>query len=256
MNFNHMILDIRRQLAVIILNRPEVLNALNHDLVTEIQAAVESIRKQPEIRALVITGSEKNFAAGADISNMVDFTPDEARAFSFKDCFNQVALLEIPTIAAIDGFALGGGLELALACDIRLCSPQAKLGFPEIKLGIFPGAGGTQRLPRAIGISRAKEMIYTGDIMDASTAVQIGLCSRIVENELLEEAVKLADRLSKGPTVALKLSKRAIDTGMDMDILQGIELEAEEWAKLFVTQDQKEGMKAFLAKRRANFIGK
>ncbi len=255
MNYKHIILDIRPQMAIITLNRPEVFNALNGDLVLELRQAAEYIQGQPEIRALVITGSNKNFAAGADISDMVDMAPEEAQAFSFSACFNQLALLDIPTIAAIDGFALGGGLELALTCDIRLCSSRAKFGLPEIKLGIFPGAGGTQRLPRLIGISRAKELIYTGDIIDASTAVQIGLCSRMAD-DVLKEAVQLAERLSQGPAVALKLSKKAIDMGMDMDILQGTDLEAREWAKLFATEDQKEGMKAFLAKRKANFKGK
>jgi enoyl-CoA hydratase len=241
--------------ARIVLDRPDVLNALNRDMVTEIRDAAGRIAGSGDARALVIAGAGGNFAAGADIAPMADFTPAEARAFCFNDAFSAVEDLPVPVIAAITGYCLGGGLELALACDLRVCAPGATLGSPEIRLGIFPGAGGTQRLPRLVGAGRAKEMIYFGKSIDAQTALAWGLCDRVAEDPHAE-AFTMAQRLAAGPTAALRLAKKAINDGAGRDIAAGLAREEEAWAELFLTADQKEGMRAFLDKRKPVFKGK
>jgi enoyl-CoA hydratase len=256
MEYKFIILNKNSGIAHIVLNRPEVLNALCRDMITELQHAVTTIREAEEVRVLVISGSGKNFAAGADIGPMADQTPDQARKFSFNKTFNDLEDLPIPVIAAISGYALGGGLELALACDIRICSEDAKLGLPEIKIGIFPGAGGTQRLPRLIGSGRAKEMIFTGNSVDAVTALSYGLCNKVIHGDPVNEAMDLAKVLCQRPTVAIAHSKNAINFGIGRDISSGTSYEAELWADLFSTSDQREGMKAFLEKRKPIFTGK
>lgn len=257
MGFENIILEIKEHIAVITLNRPKVMNALNEDLVAELDKAVDKIAGNDEVRAVIITGGEKNFAAGADISKMVEGNPQWAKSFSFKDTFNKIENLQKPTIAAVSGYALGGGLELALVCDLRIVTEGAKLGLPEINLGIFPGAGGTQRLPRLIGSTRAKEMIYLGSIIDAQTALSYGLVNQVVKEEnLLEEAMKIARKLAAKPPVALRTAKQVIQDGLSMDLRSGIEYEAVVWASLFATEDQKEGMRAFQEKRKPNFKGK
>jgi enoyl-CoA hydratase len=256
LNFNHILITVEKTIAHIVLNRPKVLNALNRELVSELHDAVRNIRENSAIRVLVISGSEKNFAAGADIAPMAELAPLEAREFCFNDAFNALEDLPIPVIAAISGYALGGGLELALACDFRICSEDAKLGSPEIKLGIFPGAGGTQRLPKLIGISRAKEMIFLGRNIDARTALDYGLCDKVVQGDPVEEAYALASQLAERPPVALQNAKRVINYGIGRELRTGIEFEEEIWADLFMTEDQKEGMKAFLEKRKPNFKGR
>ena len=239
--------------ARITLDRPDVMNALNRDMVDEVKDAAG--RVTAEARALVIAGARGNFAAGADIAPMADFTPGKARAFCFNDAFNAVEDLPVPVIAAIDGYCLGGGLELAMACDLRVCAPGATLGSPEIRLGIFPGAGGTQRLPRLVGTGRAKEMIFFGKTIDAHAALAWGLCDRIAEDPLAE-ALALAARLASGPTAALRLAKKAINFGLGRDIASGLACEEDAWTELFRTEDQKEGMRAFLEKRKPAFKGK
>lgn len=256
MNYNHVLLTVEKAIAHIVLNRPEVLNALNREMVSELYEAVRQIRENSAIRVLVISGSEKNFAAGADIAPMAELAPAQAREFCFNDAFNALDDLPIPVIAAVSGYALGGGLELALACDFRICSEDAKLGSPEIKLGIFPGAGGTQRLPKLIGISRAKEMIFLGRNIDARTALDYGLCDKVVQGDPLSEAFALASQLADRPAIALQHAKRVMNYGIGRDLMSGIEFEEEMWADLFTTKDQKEGMKAFLEKRKPNFAGK
>ena len=256
MNYNHILLTVEKAVAHIVLNRPKVLNALNREMVSELHDAVRQIRKDGTIRVLVISGSEKNFAAGADIAPMAELAPAQAKEFCFNDAFNALEDLPIPVIAAISGYALGGGLELALACDFRICSEDAKLGSPEIKLGIFPGAGGTQRLPKLIGISRAKEMIFLGRNIDATTALDYGLCDKVVQGDPLPEALALATQLADRPAVALQHAKRVMNYGIGRDLASGIEFEEKMWSDLFNTEDQKEGMKAFLEKRKPNFTGK
>jgi enoyl-CoA hydratase len=256
MNYKHILLTVEKAVAHIILNRPMVLNALNREMVDEIRDAARDIAGNEAIRALVISGSENNFAAGADIGPMVNLTPAEVPGFAYNDAFNALEDLPVPVIAAITGFALGGGLELALACDFRICSEDAKLGSPEIKLGIFPGAGGTQRLPKLIGASRAKEMIFLGKSIDAETALRFGLCDRVVTGDPVAEALAMAVQLAKQAPVALRIAKRVINYGIGRDIKTGVASEEEGFAELFTTADQKEGMKAFLEKRKPEFTGK
>jgi len=253
---NYEFIDVKTQngIAVIFLNRPKAMNALNKDMVLELDDAFEKMAGDSQVKAVVITG-EKNFAAGADISNMLTLSPEEAKEFSFRHTFNKIEDFPKPVIAAISGFALGGGLELALVCDMRIAAPNANLGLPEINLGIFPGAGGTQRLPRLIGTSRAKEMIYTGDIININKATEYGLVDMVAENPL-EEALKMAGKLAVKAPIALKLAKQCINLAIDTDQNKGIEFEAVAWSSTFATEDQREGMKAFKEKRKAVFIDK
>ncbi|MCP4131483.1 MAG: hypothetical protein GY754_10940 [bacterium] len=255
MDYKHIKVSIENGIAHILLNRPDVLNALNRDLVTELGYACDHVSEQKAL-VVIISGKGGNFAAGADVAEMVEQNPLQARSFSFNPVFNKLEELRIPVIAAISGYALGGGLELALACDFRICSKDAKLGLPEIKLGIFPGAGGTQRLPRLIGTSRAKEIIFLGQPVDAEAALGFGLCSKVAEGDPVEAAMELAETLKKRPGIALAYAKQAIHLGGGTSLKEGIEFEAALWADLFSTDDQKEGMKAFLEKRKPVFNGK
>ncbi len=239
----------------ILLNRQEVMNALNRDMVDEIHHAINGIGNDTGVRAVIISGKGGNFAAGADISPMATQTPLQARKFIFNNAYNAIDDLPVPVIAAVSGYALGGGCELALACDIRICAKDAKLGFPEIKLGIFPGAGGTQRLPNLIGEGRAKEMIFLGNLIDAETALSYGLCNRIAESDPVNAAMKIAATLSERPPVALAAAKRVINYGIGRELKEGLLFEEEVWSSLFATEDQKEGMKAFLEKRKPHFKG-
>jgi enoyl-CoA hydratase len=254
MDYKNIIVSIEDGVSVIRLNRPESLNALNAALVAELDEVFTGLADDRDVRAVVITG-EKNFAAGADITNMVEFTPDEARDFAFSPTFNKIAACPKPVIAAIEGFALGGGMELELTCDLRVAAPGAKMGFPEINLGIFPGAGGTQRLPRLIGVPKAKKMIYTGAAMKGEVALACGLVD-IVADDPLEEALKLAKELAAKAPVALKLAKECLNRSEFAEMDAGLDFEADTWASLFDTSDQKEGMRAFLEKRKAEFTGK
>jgi len=246
--------SIENGVARLSINRPKVLNALNRQVVDEIDEFVSGL--EGKARVLLIC-SEKNFAAGADIKDMVQCDSEGARQFLFSPTYDKISNLKIPTIAAIDGYALGGGLELALCCDIRIASEQAKMGFPEINLGIMPGAGGTIRAPRAIGYSMALELILTGTVIRAERAVQIGLVNRIVPKESLEEeAVRLAKTLAGKAPVALHTALETVRDGLRMSEAEGIALEAERWSGLFETEDQKEGMNAFLKNRPPVFRGK
>jgi len=253
--FENIILGHADSVTTIALNRPKVFNALNTDMILELSVALDYVRDDRDTRVLIITGGGKVFAAGADIAKMVDITPEEAKQFSFSPTFQKIEDLEIPVIAAVAGYALGGGLELALACDLMICDRTAKFGVPEVNVGIFPGAGGTQRLPRLIGSARAKEMIFTGEIIDANTAFRYGLCNKIVEGDLLADVSLFAKKLAAGPQIAIRSAKQVINSGLDMDIKAGIAFETIAWANLFSTYDQKEGMKAFLGKRKPMFHG-
>lgn len=240
--------------AIVNLNRPKSLNALNSEMIVELDGVFAALAVDQETRAIVVTG-EKNFAAGADITNMVELTPEEARVFSFAAVFNRIAACPKPVVAAVEGFALGGGMELALCCDIRVAAPGAKMGFPEINLGIMPGAGGTQRLPRLIGPSKAKKLIFTGAIVKGEEALSMGLVDVLADNPL-EESLKLAGELAGKAPVALKAAKECIAAADDTDIRTGVAYELSEWAGLFATSDQREGMRAFIEKRKASFTGK
>ncbi|HSA13567.1 MAG TPA: enoyl-CoA hydratase/isomerase family protein [Spirochaetota bacterium] len=243
-------------IAQIVLNRPASLNALNRDMWHDMLDAVKRTAADDSVRAVVISGAEGNFAAGGDIADMVDLTPLEAARFVFHPVFNAIEDLPVPVIAAVSGYALGGGMELALACDFRIFSETASAGFPEINLGIFPGAGGTQRLPLLIGLSRAKELIFTGQRIDARKALEWGLCDRLVAGDPLPAALEMAANFAKKSPVALKAAKRVMNFGAIRGMRASIPFEEEAWAGIFSSEDQKEGMRAFLEKRKPAFKGK
>jgi enoyl-CoA hydratase len=236
------------------------LNALNQHVFKELIAVFDEIQKKVVPKVVILTGAgDKAFVAGTDIIEMENLSSLEAREFASlaRKAIDRVENLDRPVIAAINGFALGGGCELAMACDIRIASEKAKLGQPEINLGIIPGSGGTQRLPRLIGVSKAKRLIFTGELVDAKTALDMGLVDMVVpHDQLIDEAKKLAFTIAGKSKVALTLAKVAIDRGLNMDLQTALNYEIECFAQCFATKDQKEGMKAFLEKRRANFINK
>jgi len=246
--------------GILKVNRPKSLNALNPATVREIAACVEEIRQDSSIRCLIVTGEgDRAFVAGADISAMVSMSAIEGKAFSALglNTARQLEELPIPVIAAVNGFALGGGTELALACDLIIAADKARFGQPEINLGVIPGFGGTQRLARRIGLPRARELIFSGDMIDAQTALQYGLANKVVPlAELMTEAKALAHKLAAKPPVAIQQAKAAINAGIDMDLDNGCRYENEAFALTFATEDKKEGMTAFLEKRDAKFSGK
>ncbi|RLA84169.1 MAG: hypothetical protein DRG31_05290 [Deltaproteobacteria bacterium] len=246
-------------IAILKINRPKVLNALNRATLLELQGALRELAEDPQLRVLIITGEgEKAFIAGADISEMANMDAKEALEFSRlgHETLRMIEEFPWPVIAAVNGYALGGGLELALACDIILASENARLGLPEVTLGISPGFGGTQRLPRLIGKARAKELIFTGEMVDAKRAYELGIVNRVCEpGKLLEEAKALARRIAQNGPIAVKASKELVNEGLEGGLRQGEAMEIEAWANLFSTQDQKEGMKAFLEKRKPEFRG-
>jgi enoyl-CoA hydratase len=246
--------------GILTVNRPRSLNALNPATVREIGACVEAARQDSATRCLIITGAgDRAFVAGADISAMVTMSAIEGKAFSTHglNVMRSLENLSIPVIAAVNGFALGGGTELALACDLIIAADKAKFGQPEINLGIIPGFGGTQRLARRIGLPRARELIYSGDMLDAETAYRYGLVNKVVPlADLMTEAKALAQKLATKPPIAIQQAKEAINAGIDMDLDNGCRFENEAFALTFSTDDKKEGMTAFLEKRPARFTGK
>jgi enoyl-CoA hydratase/carnithine racemase len=244
-------------IALLKIDRPEALNALSREIIDEIDAFIESITENKSVKVLLIY-SENNFAAGADIKNMIECNEEEAKAFAFSPTYDKIEYLAIPTIAAIEGYALGGGLELALTCDLRIAASNAKMGFPEINLGIMPGAGGTIRAPKLIGAARAKEMIFTGDVIDAEKALAIGLVNQIVaKDEVFPVAIKLAEKLARKAPIAMSVAKETITAGLEeTSVPVAVAIELENWAGLFNTLDQKEGMKAFIEKRKPLYQGK
>jgi enoyl-CoA hydratase/carnithine racemase len=249
--------DVTEGVATILLQRPPM-NALCLQMQREIKDAAEEIAARSDVGAVVLYGGPKVFAAGADIKEMSGMTyQDMLRAsVGLQDAFTAVARIPQPTIAAVTGYALGGGCELALCCDMRIAADDAKLGQPEILLGIIPGAGGTQRLPRLVGVSRAKELVLTGRHVDAAEALSMGLVNRVVPaDEVYSTALELAQRLAKGPALALRAAKEAIDRGLDTDLDTGLDIERVRFASLFATDDQKIGMAAFVEKRPADFTG-
>ena len=236
------------RVAIIHLARPKM-NVLSRAMQEEIRQAAVEISKSPEVRAVVIYGGERTFAAGADVKEMVDWDSVVATRETpgLQESFNTVAQIPVPTIAAITGYALGGGLELALSCDLRIAATDATLGQPEILLGIIPGAGGTQRLSRLIGNSRAKDLIFTGRFVLADEAMSLGLVNEIVEpSSVLTRALELANILAAGPGQALKAAKVAIDEGSEKSLQDGLLVEQKLFAALFDTQDQVIGMQSFI----------
>lgn len=259
MEYRYLKLERDGKVALLYINRPQQLNALNRELLQELERALEEVEADGEIGALVITGQGRAFVAGADIREMKDFGPQEAEAFS-RLGHRVMARLESmskPVVAAVNGFALGGGLELAMSCDFIYAAEGAQLGQPEINLGIIPGFGGTQRLSRRIGRARAKELILTGRTVSAQEALSWGLVNRVVPaDRLLEEAKAVARQMADKGAVALRLAKRAVDEGVEMDLRRGCTLEQELFALCFSTEDQREGMTAFLEKRPPAFRGR
>ncbi|RKH62823.1 enoyl-CoA hydratase/isomerase family protein [Corallococcus interemptor] len=245
-------------LALLTVDRPKALNALNSATFHEMEHALNSLKE--DTRALIVTGGgDKAFVAGADIAEMSTISAAQAREFSALGhrVFEHLENLPIPTIAAVNGFALGGGLELALGCDLIYASEKAKLGVPEVTLGVIPGFGGTQRLTRLLGRARAKELLFTADRLDAAKAKEIGLVLDVVPADKLMEHVKaVAAKILKNGPLAVAQAKRVVEYGADQDLRAANELERQGFAVLFGSEDQREGMAAFLAKRPANFQGK
>ncbi len=245
--------------AVVTVDRPERLNALNTQALQELLESFERLARDSSVRAIIVTGAgDRAFIAGADIAEMKDKGPSEALAFARlgQAVCSAIEAAPQPVIAAINGYALGGGCEIALACDIRLASETAVLGQPEVTLGVPPGWGGTQRLPRVIGPGLARELIYTGRRVGAQEALRIGLVNAVYPpGELLERARALAADIARNAPVAVRLSKEAIRRGLDVDLETGLALEAQAFALAFSTADQREGMSAFLEKRSPEFRG-
>ena len=247
-------------IGTLTINRPKALNALNKQVLTEINEALDEIC-MCSLRCLIITGAgDKSFVAGADIGEMSVLNREEGTAWGKfgNDIFRRLETLPVPTIAAINGFALGGGCELAMSCDIRICSENAVFGQPEVGLGITPGFGGTQRLARIVGIGKAKEMIYTASNIKADEAYRIGLVNKVVpQEELMATAQKMAAKIASNAPVAVRLAKKAINEGLQVDMDKAIVIEECDFGDCFATEDQKEGMKAFLEKRKEkNFQNK
>lgn len=239
-------LEITDRVATVTLTRPPM-NAISAALSEQVRDTAVALADRDDVRAVVLTGSERVFAAGADIKEMAELSAAQMRVHGrhLVDAVEAVANLPQPTIAAINGYALGGGCELALAADFRVAAERAKVGFPEILLGVIPGAGGTQRLPRLVGVARAKELIYSGRMIDATDALQIGLIDRVVLDPLTV-AQEWAGTLAGGPAQALRTAKHAIDTGIDGPLAAGLALEHELFAGLFDTEDQRVGFTSFL----------
>ena len=242
-------LEVTDGIGTIRLDRPPV-NALSDALVAELSACALAAEADPYVRAVIVYGGSKVFAAGADITEMASagYAAMASRSLGLQTALGKVAAIGKPVVAAITGYALGGGLELALACDFRVCGAGARVGQPEILLGVIPGAGGTQRLPRLIGPSRAKDLVFSGRMAGAAEALSFGLVDRVVpDSEVYSTAVEMMSRYVSGPAVALRAAKQAIDHGLDVDLATGLELERVHFAALFATEDQREGMQSFLA---------
>jgi len=259
MSFENLLVESDGAVAIVTVNRPKALNALNPQTLTEIGRCADELAREGRVRCMILTGAgERAFVAGADIAAMEKMSPAEGRAMALhgQAVLRQLELLPIPVIAAVNGFALGGGLELAMACDVILASSTAKLGQPEINLGIIPGFGGTQRLARRVGAAAARWLIYSGDMIGADEALRLGLIHRVVEPaELMKEARACAAHLATKPPLALKQAKAAINAGIEADLDTGCRYEAESFAVTFATTDRGEGMRAFLEKRPATFKG-
>jgi enoyl-CoA hydratase len=258
--YNNLVVDNKDGIEIITINRPKALNALNIETLEELDSALKKACSNCETKAVIITGSgEKAFVAGADIVQFSSLTVLEARdmALLAQRVFNYIEEIDKPVIAAVNGYALGGGCELAMACDIRIVSNKAKFGQPEVNLGIIPCFGGTQRLPRLIGKGRAKYYIYTGEMISAEEAYRIGLADKVTESEkLMEESIKIAKVIMSKAPVAVKMAKRAIDNGLNVDLKSGIAYEAEAFTTTLSTEDKTEGMKAFIEKRSPEFKGR
>jgi enoyl-CoA hydratase len=257
MAYTCILTETRGRVGLITLNRPQALNALNAILLTELIEALTAFDTDDGIGAMVITGSERAFAAGADIKEMADASVTEMMAKGFVELFDGIRQIGKPVIAAVSGFALGGGCELALSCDMIVASETAKFGLPEVTLGVIPGAGGTQRLTHALGKALAMEVILNNRVLSASEAQQFGLVNRVVPMErLLDEALALAGEVAARAPVAVRHAKQAVNAAFESSLTDGLADERRLFYLLFATEDQKEGMKAFLEKRKPEWKGK
>ena len=260
MEYKTLLYEKKDRIGIITINRPKRMNALNSTVLEEFNQVLSEIEGDDDVKVVIITGNEKCFAAGADITEISELaTPLDAHFFikSAQSTFNRIEDLEKPSIAAIAGPALGGGCELSMACDLRIAAENAMIGLPEIKLGVLPGGGGTQRLPRLVGLTKAKELLYTGDFIDAKEAYRIGLVNKVVPVEsLMDEAIKMAKKMVAQPGVALKVIKNVVNTGINVDIRTGLAVEARGFEILCSTEDRIEGVKAFLEKRKPVFKDK
>lgn len=256
MEYKNLIFEVKEGIGYVTMNRPKALNALNNEVISELDILFTNIENDDDVKIVILTGAGRAFVAGADIAHMSQLGPLEGRDMVIKGqrVMEKIENLSKPVIAAINGFSLGGGCELAMSCDIRIASDAAKFGQPEVNLGIIPGYGGTQRLPRLVGKGVAKKLIMTAEIIDANEALRIGLVDEVVAaDELMNEAEKLAKTIMQKAPIAVKMAKAAINHGMNTDLKTGIQLEAEAFSNSFVSEDRVEGMKAFLEKRDAVF---
>ena len=259
MNYASIIVEKKNSIGYIIINKPQVLNALDKTVLKELLAAVDDLEADSSMKVALITGKDKAFVAGADIKQMKDMNTLEGKEFGElgHTLMHHIEGSRIPYIAVVNGFALGGGCELMMACDIILASASAKIGQPEINLGIHPGFGGTQRLPRLVGAIKAKELLFTGDTIDANEALRIGLVNKVVEPEkLMEEAEKLAIKIASKSSIQLRFIKELVNKGTQIGLASACAMEVSYFSTCFSTEDQKEGMSAFLEKRKPVFKGK
>lgn len=255
MSYEMILVDREEPIGIITLNRPEAMNALNAQLMAEMSEALKAFEADEEVRAIIITGSAKAFAAGADIKEMASKSYMDVMKEDFITTdWEEVSKCRKPVIAAVAGYALGGGCELAMMCDFILCADNAKFGQPEIKLGVIPGAGGTQRLTRFVGKSKAMEMVLTGRMMDAEEAERSGLVSRIVPvDDLMDEAMKVARKIAQLSLPSVMIAKESVNRSYETTLAEGVRFERRVFHSLFATEDQKEGMAAFAEKRTADF---
>ncbi|HLF28544.1 MAG TPA: enoyl-CoA hydratase-related protein [Anaerolineae bacterium] len=257
MPYETILTETHERAGLVRLNRPQQLNALNAQLMEELATALEAFDRDPNVGCMVITGMERAFAAGADIKELAGATAAEMLARDAISRWDRIRQIKKPLIAAVSGWCLGGGCELAMSCDIILAAESAQFGQPEINIGVIPGAGGTQRLTRAIGKSKAMELVLTGRYLSAREAEQAGLVSRVVPVEvLLDEALKLADAIAAKAPIAVRLAKEAVNKVYEMPLADGLDYERRLFYFLFATEDQTEGMQAFIEKRQAEWQGK
>ena len=259
MGYKNIVVEKKEGIGTITINRPNVLNALDNDTLIELSAAFDELEKDKEVKVVILTGADKAFIAGADIKQMKNMTPLQAKTFAETghSLLRKIEESRLVVIAAVNGYALGGGCEVMMACDIAIAARNAKIGQPEINLGIHPGFGGTQRLPRLVGRMKAKELLLTGDNLTADEAYRIGLVNRVVDDEkLMEEVEKLAKKIASKSSVQTAFIKTLVNKGVDVDLQTACSLEVSYFATSFSTEDQKEGMTAFLEKRKPVFRGK
>ncbi|HXX34083.1 MAG TPA: enoyl-CoA hydratase-related protein [Thermodesulfobacteriota bacterium] len=261
MGYETLIYEREEGIAIVTMNRPDQLNALSFKLKEELSGVFDVMEKDDEVKVVILTGGPKAFSAGADIKERSTVEMSQSQSFFERrknhTFYCKIEDFEKPVIAAISGVAVGGGCELSLVCDLRIASETARFGSPEVKIGVIPAAGGTQRLPRIIGITKAKELLYTGDFFDAHEAYRLGLVNKVVPvDKLMEEAKELARKLMNNPPLSIKFAKRAVNVGMQLDLASALEYEAFCVAILAASEDRKEGFKAFVEKRKPVYKGR